>query len=221
MKENGKRGITAGAVLILAFALWTILVMFADVKPAGVNGTDIGLSTVNVWFHQLTGVNLWLYNLTDWLEWIAILICAGFAVLGGIQLIRRKSLKKVDTDLLLLGGYYLLIVLAYLVFNQITINYRPILIDGEMELSYPSSTTLLVLSVMPTLKFQADRRTKNTAARQAAAAFAILFSVLMVIGRTVSGVHWLSDIIGSVLLSAGLFLLYRSCVILAEQKKKI
>jgi undecaprenyl-diphosphatase len=115
-------------------------------------------------------------------------------------------------DILLLGGYYILVILGYLIFEMIPINYRPILIDGAMEASYPSSTTLLVLSVMPTLLFQVNRRAKNQTSRRMTAVFVILFSAFMVIGRLVAGVHWLTDIVGSVLLSAGLYCLYRITV---------
>ena len=37
-----------------------------------------------------------------------------------------------------------------------------------------------------------------------------VFIVFMVIGRLVSGVHWLSDIIGGALISAGLVMIYAS-----------
>ena len=111
------------------------------------------------------------------------------------------------------GGYYILVILGYLVFEMIPINYRPILIDGVMEASYPSSTTLLVLSVMPTLLFQVNRRAKSGSVRQITAVFVILFSAFMVIGRLVAGVHWLTDIVGAILLSAGLFSLYRTVVL--------
>ena len=116
------------------------------------------------------------------------------------------------SDILLLGGYYILVILGYLIFEMIPINYRPILIDGAMEASYPSSTTLLVLSVMPTLLFQVNRRAKSQTVRRITSAFVILFSAFMVIGRLAAGVHWLTDIVGSVLLSAGLYCLYRITV---------
>ena len=116
-----------------------------------------------------------------------------------------------DRDILLLGAYYILVILGYLIFEMIPINYRPILINGAKEASYPSSTTLLVLSVMPTLQFQISRRAKSPTVRRITLAFVLLFSAFMVIGRLVAGVHWLTDIIGSVLLSAGLYRLYRTC----------
>ena len=221
MKANGKRGIAAGAALLLGFVLWTVLIRHVDVQPAGVNGTDIGFAAINVWFHKLTGVHMWLYTITDWLGLVPIVVCICFGILGLVQLIRRKSLMKVDADILLLGVYYILVILGYLIFEMIPINYRPILIDGAMEASYPSSTTLLVLSVMPTLWFQAERRIRKPSVRNVLIVFSVLFSAFMVIGRLTAGVHWLTDIIGAVLLSAGLYLLYRSCVILTDPKRDV
>ena len=218
MKNDGKKGIRIAAVLILLFVLWTVLIQCVDVQPVGQNGTDIGFAAVNTWFHQLTGVNLGLYTVTDWLGLVPIAVCIGFGLLGLTQWIRRRSIRKVDPDILLLGGAYILAILGYLIFEMIPINYRPIPIDGHMEASYPSSTTLLVLSVMPTLVFQVNRRAKRKQLIQATAVAVGLFSAFMVIGRLISGVHWLTDILGAVLLGAGLYILYRSCVLLADQR---
>lgn len=220
MKEQGKRNLAAGAALILAFALWTALILTVDVRPVGQNGTNVGCAAVNVWFHRLTGVHMGVYTVTDWLGLVPVAICICFGALGLAQWIRRRSLKKVDADILLLGGYYILVIPGYLIFEMIPINYRPILIEGAMEASYPSSTTLLVLSVMPTLIFQIDRRSDSAAVRGVTAVLAALFSAFMVIGRLVAGVHWLTDIVGAVLLSAGLYLLYRASVLLLEEKAK-
>lgn len=216
MKANAKRG----ALLLLAFVLWTILIQTVDVQPVGPNGSAVGFSTVNLWFHRLTGVHMALYTVTDWLGLVPIAVCLCFGALGLVQLVRRRSLRRVDADILLLGIYYVLVIFGYLFFEMVPVNYRPILIGGVLEASYPSSTTLLVLSVMPTLWFQATRRVQNAVARTAAAWFAGVFSAFMVLGRLVSGVHWSTDILGAALLSAGLFLLYRAAVARAEQTKK-
>lgn len=218
MKSNAKKGLGVGACLALVFILWTILVQHVDLQPVGQNGTGVGFATLNVWFHRLTGVHMAVYNVTDWLGLVPFLVCAAFGCLGLYQLVKRKSLMKVDPDILLLGGYYILVILAYLFFEMVPINYRPIPIDGVMEASYPSSTTLLVLSVMPTLKFQIDRRSDNETVKKLTTAFVLLFSAFMVIGRLISGVHWLTDIVGAVFLSTGLFLLYRSLVALVEDR---
>ena len=218
MKE--KRNLLKGAGLIGAFSLWTVLIQWVDVQAVGQNGTKIGFADFNVWFHQLTGVHMTLYTITDWLGLVPIFICLCFGVLGLVQLIKRRSLLRVDPDILLLGIYYVLVIACYLIFEMIPVNYRPVLIEGRLEASYPSSTTLLVLSVMPTLWFQANRRVSNAMIRKAVAVFVVTFSVFMVIGRLVSGVHWATDIIGSVLLSAGLYMLYRSAVLYSDKAKR-
>ena len=216
MTEQRRDRVT-GTVLIAAFALWTALVQIVDVRPVGQNGTDIGFATFNTWFHGLTGVHMGIYTATDWLGLVPVAVCLGFGALGAMQLIRRRSLLAVDPDLLLLGVHYVAVAAAYLVFEAFPINYRPIPIDGVMEASYPSSTTLLVLGVMPTLAYQAVRRMKSSLAK-GAVAFVAAFSALMVAGRLVSGVHWATDIVGSILLAAGLFAMYRYAVARADAR---
>ena len=219
MKE--KRNLLTGVGLIGAFALWTVLIRRVDVQAVGQNGTKVGFADFNVWFHQLTGVNMMLYTITDWLGLVPIFICLCFSVLGLVQLIKRRSLLRVDSDILLLGVYYVLVIVCYLIFEMIPINYRPVLIEGRLEASYPSSTTLLVLSVMPTLMCQTYRRVENSLIRKAVATFVIAFSMFMVFGRLISGVHWVTDIIGSILLSAGLYMLYRSVVMYTDKVKRV
>ena len=209
MKEIRRKELLAGIMLLAAFALWTVLIRHIDVQNAGPNGTEIGFATINVWFHRLTGVHMLIYTITDWLGLVPIIICMCFGVLGFAQLIKRRSLLTVDSDILLLGAYYVVAILGYLLFEMVPINYRPILIDGNLEASYPSSTTLLVLTVMPTLKYQSDRRVANPVIRKAITVFVIVFTAFMVIGRLISGVHWATDIAGSVFLSSGLFMIYR------------
>ena len=208
MKNKGKRELIPGLVLLAGFLVWTILIRHIDVQRAGPRGTEIGFASFNVWFHRLTGVHMLIYTITDWLGLVPIFICMGFGLLGLVQWIKRRSLRRVDSDILLLGVYYVMVIFCYLLFEMVPINYRPILIEGKLEASYPSSTTLLVLSVMPTLRFQADRRVMSAVLRKAITIFVIVFSVFMVVGRLISGVHWATDIIGSVFLSFGLFEIY-------------
>ena len=221
MKEIRRKELLAGIILLATFALWTVLIRHIDVQKAGPNGTEIGFATINVWFHRLTGVHMLIYTITDWLGLVPIIICMCFGVLGLVQLIKRRSILRVDPDILLLGIYYVLVIACYLIFEMIPINYRPILINGNLEASYPSSTTLLVLSVMPTLKYQSDRRIANPMTRKSIALFVFAFSLFMVTGRLISGVHWATDIIGSVFLSSGLFMVYRSMAEYTGYRKNI
>ena len=213
MKKNGRQVLILGILLIMTFAVWTWMIQNVDVQPVGVNGTEIGFATWNLWFHNLTGVHMTIYTITDWLGLVPIAVCLLFGALGLAQMIKRRSLPKVDHDIIFLGIYYMIVIFGYLIFEMIPINYRPILINGFMEASYPSSTTLLVLSVMPTLIFQGNRRLKNSRLKKAVTIFTVLFSVFMVVGRLLSGVHWFTDIAGSVMLSAGLLCIYYAAVL--------
>jgi undecaprenyl-diphosphatase len=218
MKANGKRILFSGILLITVFAIWTLAVLTVDVKPSGVNGTNIGFAALNGWFHEFTGVHMNLYIITDWLGLVPVAACILFGIVGLTQWIKRKSLWKVDYDIIILGIYYIVVITEYLLFEMIPINYRPVLINGFMEVSYPSSTTLLVLSVMPTCIFQANRRIKNTSARKMLSILISAFSTFMVAGRLISGVHWLTDIIGAILLSVGSFYIYKGIVLMNDDK---
>lgn len=219
MKKKEFYTVWTGLVFLLLFALWTILLRIIDVQPIGAAETAVGFAGWNGWFHRLTGVHPALYTLTDWLGLIPLFVCLLFGGIGLMQLVRRKSLRKVDDDLKILGIYYCIVIVCYLIFERIPINYRPILIEGRLEPSYPSSTTLLVLSVMPTLLEQTRRRVKNAAIKNSIQIFVIGFSVFMVLGRLVAGVHWFTDIVGGILLSTGLFCIYRGIVLLHEKEK--
>ena len=216
MKKISSGLLAAALVLLAVFVLWTVLILTVDVQPVGQLGTEIGFARLNVRFHSLTGVHLSLYELTDLLELTAILVCLGFCGLGAAQWRKRKRLLAVDRDLLLLGVHFAAVVLVYALFEAVHVNYRPVLIEGKLEGSYPSSTTLLVLAVMPALMFQLSRRVRRPALRRALNTAVAVFTVFMVVGRTVAGVHWLTDILGAVFLAAGLVLLYFAAVFRAE-----
>ena len=200
------------AALLGAFILWTVMVCYVDVRPVGPQGSLVGLAKLNQFVHDLTGVHFTLYNITDWLGLVPVAVCLGFGILGLCQLFRRKSLGKVDFDILALGVFYILTIGAYLFFENLVVNYRPVLIRGYLEVSYPSSTTLLVLCVMPTAIMQFQKRIQNPKLRKAVRIAISAFIIFMVIGRLLSGVHWFSDIIGGLLLSGSLVKLYDAVI---------
>ena len=212
MKKENQRNLCIGSCLLIAFAIWTVLVRCIDVKAIGPLGSKVGFAAINQFVHGLTGTNMWLYTVTDWLGLVPIAAAMCFAILGLVQLIERKSFLKVDRDILILGGFYIVTMGVFLLFETFVVNHRPVLINGHLEASYPSSTTLLVMCVMPTALMQLHCRMRNQKLRQCISFVIILFTAFMVVGRLLSGVHWLTDIIGGALFSAGLVLLYRYAV---------
>jgi undecaprenyl-diphosphatase len=203
MKRNRTQFFLPG-LLLGAFLLWTAGVCLVDVRPIGPMGSQVGFAGLNGWFHSLTGVHWWLYDLTDLLGLASLGICGIFGLQGLCQWVRRKSIRRVDGELLALGGFYLTVLAVFFLFELLEVNYRPVLIEGRLETSYPSSTTMLALCVLPT----AMLRLRSRWVRFLLAAL----TAFLVLGRLLCGVHWVSDIIGGALLSAGLVTLYR-CII--------
>ena len=203
-----KKKIWISVGFLLAFVLWTYAVSVVDVQPIGPEKSCVGFAAVNGPVHDFFGVRFTLYHLTEWMGLVPVVFGMGFAVLGLIQWIKRKHVLRVDRSLLILGAFYILVIAAYLYFESHAVNFRPVLIEGRLEASYPSSTTLLTLCVMPTAWMQLRSRMRVRAGRKVVCYLITAFTVFMVIGRLLSGVHWLTDIIGGVLLSAGLVVLY-------------
>ena len=216
--KREKKYLIVGLCLMAAFVLWTAAVCLVDVQPIGPQDSAVGFAAINGAFHAMTGVHMALYNITDILSVIPLGCVVAFGMLGLVQLIRRKDLRKVDGDILVLGGFYIVVLAFFCLFEVLDINYRPVLIEGVLEASYPSSTTMLALCVMPSVMLQLRRRMKDGAAKRCTQAVLFVFTAFMVIGRLISGVHWLTDIIGGALLSAGLVLLYDSISCMEEKK---
>lgn len=208
MKKAGRWKWFAALGLLGVFVLWTAALCRVDVQPIGPLGTEVGFAGLNGAVHERIGVHLALYTVTDILSLVPLGMIGGFGLMGLMQWVRRRSLRRVDADLLSLGGFYLVVLAIFGFFERFVINYRPVLIDGRLEASYPSSTTMLVLCVMPTAMLLLRRRIKHRKLRRIVLGGMVLFTVCMVVGRLLSGVHWVSDIIGGVLLSGGLVLLY-------------
>lgn len=207
MKRINYKFATAMSLLI-GFALWTVAICFVDVRTIGPLGSAVGFAGFNQFVHRLTGVHWRLYDLTDWLGLVPIVVCVGFGLVGLVQWVKRRRLQRVDREILILGGFYIVVILVYLFFEVVQINFRPVLINDVLETSYPSSTTLLVMCVMPTLVFQIKDRMANRVLQKVITLMIMGFTAAMVIGRFFSGVHWCTDIIGGALLSAGLVTMY-------------
>lgn len=208
MEKKTAKSFYGAACLLASFIAWTLLLHFVDVRAIGPRNSVVGFATLNALVRDIVGVNFSLYTITDWLGLVPIITALGFAVLGLIQWIKRKSLWRVESDILALGVFYITVMAVYIFFELFVINRRPVLIDGYLEASYPSSTTVLVLCVMPTAAKQLHSRIQNRTVGRWITLAIFAFVVFMVAGRVLSGVHWITDIIGGILLSLGLVYLY-------------
>ena len=202
-----KKFISAAVFGLLFVALIAMLCTF-DVAPIGPENTEIGFSTLNGNVHNAIGMSDFWYSVSSIFGYLSIASAVIFVILGCAQMINRKSLLKVDGSMIVLGIFYVVVIAVYIFFEFTVINYRPVLIEGRLEASYPSSTTMLVTCVMPTAIMQLCERIRKTALKRTVVALCVAFILFMVIGRLISGVHWVSDIIGGALFSAGAVVFY-------------
>jgi len=220
MKHKMNVQMIFGMILLGIFVLFTLSLKAVDLQPAGPEGSLVAYAGINKAVHDCLGVNMLLCHITDWAGVFAICVAFGFGVLGLCQWIKRRKLCRVDGSILALGVFYLLMFGAYAFFEIFPVNYRPVLIDGVLEASYPSSTTVLVLCVMLSAMLQFQRRIRKPRIRIAVNSLCGLFAGLTVTGRLFSGVHWLTDIVGGMLFSGGMVLLYGGfCGILRRYDK--
>lgn len=221
MKSNTKINVIITSCLFLAFIVFTILVKFVDVQAVGPNGSEVGLASLNNVIFKVFGYNQTLYDVTEILGLVTFLIIGFFAVLGLYQLIKGKSIKKVDYKILVLGCFYVVVLLFYVLFEIIVINYRPVLIDGELEASYPSSHTMLSICVVTSaIVVLSEMLEKQKVLRTVMVIAGYVLVAFTVAGRLLSGVHWFTDIVGAMLLSFALVMLFYSALDYVKDKVK-
>ena len=208
-----RRLITAGVGFLLTVIL-IALVRLVDVAPIGAQGTSIGLSHLNQFIFDLFGVNMLWYHITDWLGIAAILTAFVFAVSGFVQLVKRRSLLKVDREILSLGGLYIIVIGLYLLFENVIINYRPIIMPDSThpEASFPSSHTMLVCVIMGSAAMLINRYIKNETLCRVLRVICFVIIGITVIGRLIAGVHWFTDILGGIMISVTLLSLYKEVI---------
>lgn len=212
MNKKAKKCLIATAVLLVAFVVFTVLVKTYDVQAIGPNGSEVGFGALNTKMRDIFGESPVWEKYTECLGYLSIGIGFFFALIGLIQLIKGKSLKAVDADIYCLGGFYVMLAAVYVLFEKVVINYRPILEDGELAASYPSSHTVLIVGIMITTALQLANRLEKKSVRILGCVFSVVLAAAAVLGRLLAGVHWFTDIIGALLLVGALIMAYCTAV---------
>ena len=222
MQKKLKKYLIITGGLFLIFILFTVMVKTVDVQPVGPDRSKVGLASVNQCVFKFFGVNLLWYDITDWLGVFAIVFALGFAVLGLFQLIKRKSIQKVDCRILLLGVFYVMVIAVYMFFEVVVVNNRPIILSESLEASFPSSHVMFVNCIMATAMLQFHYYLRERKAwLWMSDIVCVLIITATVIGRLISGVHWFTDIVAGILLSSVLIALYCSALLYFESKNRV
>ena len=208
---NKKKNFFISTILIILAVVFTILVKVVDVKQVGVNETSIGFATVNQFVFEFTHVNMIWYHITDWLGLVPIFMAIIYALFGIIQLIKRKSLFKVDREIIILGLFYIVVISLYIFFEKVIINYRPILMNGFLEASYPSSHTLMTICLCGS-SIIVNKKLFNNKITKFINVLSLFIILITAIGRLLSGVHWFTDILGGIIISIALLMTFYSVI---------
>ena len=228
MKNSSKTRMSfiLSGIFLALFAVLIVLVKTVDVATIGPEGTSIGLSHINAGVHEFFGINDTWYAITQATGVIAICLVGEYALIGLLELISRKSLEKVDGYLYCLGGLFVVVGILYVLFEKVVINYRPIIEEGaeHVEASFPSSHTMLVCTVLGSviiiIRRYGEKASKIKNDKRALILQVVLavFILLTVIGRLVCGVHWFTDILGGVLISAALLFAFSASLEILDAK---
>lgn len=215
-----KKNIILSSILTVCAVVFTILVKTIDVQNVGLNGTSIGFATINKKIFETIGQNSMFYKISNILGYFALALVGCYALIGLYQLIKRKSLFKVDKEIIALGVFYVVVLGLYFAFEKIIINYRPVLENGELEASFPSSHTLLTICVCISAIWINKRLFKSDMTKLFNI-FLLLVIVITVFARLLSGVHWFTDIIGGIIISSALLMIFKTVLDSFDKGKEL
>ncbi len=218
MNKSIKKLKIASITSFIIFVVYTLVVKFVLVAPIGPNDTNVGLAPLNKAVDDMLGLNMKIDKFTDIFLYAAILLAFCLGVYALKQAIVGKSLMKIDKGVFWTLLFYVIVIAVYCMFELIKINYRPVIIEGELEYSYPSSHTMIILCILVPMMFQASRLLKNKTMIMLAKVICIIMMILTVGGRILSGMHWFTDIIGGILISVFLIFIYSLVLKVIEEK---
>lgn len=215
-----KKNIILSCILIVAAIVFTILVKSVDVQNVGINGTAIGFSSINKEIFETIGQNSMFYKISEILGYFALALVGCYALIGLYQLIKRKSLLKVDKEIIALGCFYVLVLGLYFLFDKLCINYRPVLENGKLEASFPSSHTMLAICVCVSAVWINKKLFKSDMTK---IFNALLLTVVVgtVFARLLAGVHWFTDIVGGIIISSALLMVFKTVLQIINKGKEI
>ncbi len=211
-KRKSNKYYRVGRIFLAIWIVFTVLIKVVDVQPIGPEGSKVGFAKLNGAFFEMTGFNETLYNLTETVGILTFAVIAFFASIGAYQLFARRSLFKVDKRIMALGFFYISVGIFYLLFRVVVINYRPVMLDGGLEASYPSSHTMMAISVFLSAIIMIHEMVPKERLKHILIAACIVVLFVLAGGRALCGIHWITDIVAGTLLSLGLLFIFKGVI---------
>ena len=217
MKES-KKYLISSIILVLIAIIFTVLVKVIDKGAIGPNDTVVGFQAINDYIKNMFPFNNTLYKITKYAGFIPLIFGLYYAFIGFMQLVKKKSLKKVDSKIYLIAGFYIVVLILYVLFDKIAINYRPVIIDNELEPSYPSTHVLLAMCFCLSSVIISKYYMKKDTIRKIVNIATWILMLFIVVGRMMCGCHWFTDIVGGVLISLALLNIFNTILLKLEEK---
>lgn len=120
---------------------------------------------------------------------------AVFAILGIYQWATRKSIKKVDREILWMPLPIILMAIVYFIFEFFPVATRP---NGSGESSFPSTHVMVVTTIFFMVTIIIPKYVKSTVAQIVLELIMVVLISLTCTGRILSDMHSLGDVIGAI-----------------------
>lgn len=213
MKKIFNLNIILGISFLFLFCFLIILLQI-DKAVIAESGKAVGLSHINkLATYSYDSDSSTFSNL---LFYATFLIVLGAVILGVFQLIKGKSLKKVDVEIIVFGISIVVAAIFWLAFDKvIKINVRPI---DASEGSYPSThvfltTFFLLMGRMLLLKYKDEKSIKISSL-----ILVIVYIIAMVLLRVSAGKHYITDVVGGVFLGLAFYFLTTGIINIIKNK---
>ena len=189
--------------------LYAVIMVIALKFESGVPIGDLGsinLRALNNGFRGLFGYEQGgyfrsLYLITEGLGVVSILACLFWTGMGIKDLIKYRDINDVDKSIFATWLLYVLALIVWRVTLKISVSYAPVSVHPKSALvvSFPCGNTFLIIISMCSsiylIGYFLEEKKKLVLALRVAC---IAILALGIILRTISGVNWLTDILGAI-----------------------
>ena len=197
--------------LTVFFVVFTLTLKLVDMQSD--SSQFIGWASINIWWRDLIGVHFSWHIISHFIALISLLVLTGILIWQVITVFHRRKLSALTRNWWVFDITLLALGLSYLLFQIVAINYRPIQVDGAIEISYPSSHSLLITTTWLLIIFRLRREIQSQTWRRILIIVGWTLMLTGVIARLLCGYHWFTDIVGGVLLGTVFAAWYQAFVV--------